>query len=311
MTVTIGTLLAAHAAGKPLTATIEETYDRIESHNDPALFIAIRPKVRGSGDRGARSGVRARGQASLWRSVCRQRQYRCRGFPHDGGLSGVRLQPREIGVRRREARRGGRDRHRQDESRSVCDRPGRRPLALWRSTQRVASGSHSWGVELRLGDGGRRRPRPVLAWHRHGGIRARAGGAQRNRGPEALARRSLRVRRRPCLPNARHGLDLRPRCRRRLRGLSGGVRVSTRADAYCRPFPPPALSAFPSGIRLGVPRADQRQFFDDANAAEAFSRDIELAESLAPELSSSTSSRSPRSPARSTKVRGSPSATPR
>jgi allophanate hydrolase len=44
MTITIGTLLAAHAAGKSLTATIEETYARIEKHNDPALFIAIRPK---------------------------------------------------------------------------------------------------------------------------------------------------------------------------------------------------------------------------------------------------------------------------
>src|SRR6202142_2027206 len=44
MTSTIGTLLAAHAAGKSLAATIEETYARIEKHNDPALFIAIRPK---------------------------------------------------------------------------------------------------------------------------------------------------------------------------------------------------------------------------------------------------------------------------
>src|ERR1700729_559386 len=44
MTITIGTLLAAHAAGKSLTATIEETYARIEKHNDPALFITIRPK---------------------------------------------------------------------------------------------------------------------------------------------------------------------------------------------------------------------------------------------------------------------------
>src|ERR1700734_3669718 len=44
MTITIGTLLAAHAAGESLTATIEETYARIEQHNDPALFIAIRPK---------------------------------------------------------------------------------------------------------------------------------------------------------------------------------------------------------------------------------------------------------------------------
>ena len=45
-------------------------------------------------------------------------------------------------------------------------------------------------------------------------------------------------------------------------------------------FPPPALSALPGGIRLGVPRADQRQFFDDANAAAAFSQDLELARSL-------------------------------
>src|SRR5271154_1895334 len=44
MTDTIGTYLTAHLAGTALTATIEETYARIEKHNDPALFIAIRPK---------------------------------------------------------------------------------------------------------------------------------------------------------------------------------------------------------------------------------------------------------------------------
>src|SRR5277367_5242540 len=44
MTITIGTLLAAHVAGQSLTATIEETYARIEKHNDPALVITIRPK---------------------------------------------------------------------------------------------------------------------------------------------------------------------------------------------------------------------------------------------------------------------------
>src|SRR5271168_5023841 len=44
MTDTIGTYLTAHSAGTALTATIEETYARIEKHNDPALFIAIRPK---------------------------------------------------------------------------------------------------------------------------------------------------------------------------------------------------------------------------------------------------------------------------
>src|ERR1700722_11467792 len=44
MTDTIGAYLTAHSAGMALTATIEETYARIEKHNDPALFIAIRPK---------------------------------------------------------------------------------------------------------------------------------------------------------------------------------------------------------------------------------------------------------------------------
>ena len=55
-------------------------------------------------------------------------------------------------------------------------------------------------------------------------------------------------------------------------------------DAYCRSFPPPALSGFPSGVRLGVPRPDQRQFFGDADASAAFSKDILLAELLGARL---------------------------
>src|SRR5258708_16158483 len=50
MTDTIATLLAAHANGKPLTATIEETYDRIGRHGDPALFITLRPKMEALGE---------------------------------------------------------------------------------------------------------------------------------------------------------------------------------------------------------------------------------------------------------------------
>ena len=51
-------------------------------------------------------------------------------------------------------------------------------------------------------------------------------------------------------------------------------------DPYSRPFREPALSAFPSGIRLGVPRPDQLQFFDDEDASAAFSQDVRLAQSL-------------------------------
>jgi len=43
---TIKSVLAAHAAGKKLVDTIEETYARIAAHDDPALFIALRPRPR-------------------------------------------------------------------------------------------------------------------------------------------------------------------------------------------------------------------------------------------------------------------------
>jgi allophanate hydrolase len=41
---TIKSVLAAHAAGKKLRDTIEETYARIVAHDDPALFITLRPR---------------------------------------------------------------------------------------------------------------------------------------------------------------------------------------------------------------------------------------------------------------------------
>ena len=45
MTESLAALLAAHAGGTALRATIDETYDRVERHNDPALFIALRPRA--------------------------------------------------------------------------------------------------------------------------------------------------------------------------------------------------------------------------------------------------------------------------
>jgi allophanate hydrolase len=42
------------------------------------------------------------------------------------------------------------------------------------------------------------------------------------------------------------------------------------ADPYSRPRPPGRLDAMPNGIRLGVPRAGQRLFFGDRDAAAAY-----------------------------------------
>src|SRR5271166_2994052 len=44
MTDTIAKLMAAYAEGKSVQSTIEEAYERIARHDDPALFIALRPK---------------------------------------------------------------------------------------------------------------------------------------------------------------------------------------------------------------------------------------------------------------------------
>jgi allophanate hydrolase len=45
MGLTISSILAAHAAGARLADTIAATYARIAAHDDPALFIALRPKA--------------------------------------------------------------------------------------------------------------------------------------------------------------------------------------------------------------------------------------------------------------------------
>ena len=52
------------------------------------------------------------------------------------------------------------------------------------------------------------------------------------------------------------------------------------ADAYSRRFPAPVLSGPPKGLRFGVPRADQLQFFGDAEAEAAFARDLGVIEAL-------------------------------
>ena len=44
MTETIAQVVGAHANGKPVVATIEEIYARIARHDDPALFITLRAK---------------------------------------------------------------------------------------------------------------------------------------------------------------------------------------------------------------------------------------------------------------------------
>jgi allophanate hydrolase len=47
------------------------------------------------------------------------------------------------------------------------------------------------------------------------------------------------------------------------------------ADAYSRKLPVPVLGAMPAEIRVGVPRPEQRLFFGDVAAEDAYQRDLE------------------------------------
>jgi allophanate hydrolase len=47
------------------------------------------------------------------------------------------------------------------------------------------------------------------------------------------------------------------------------------ADPFSRAWPPQSAGAFPQGLRLGVPRAEQRQFYGDKNYAAAYAAALE------------------------------------
>ena len=279
MTATIGTLLAAHAAGKPVTATIEETYDRIESHNDPALFIAIRPKSEALAiaERVQASGLEGKPLYGVPFVV--KDNIDVAGFPTTAACPAFAYRP--------------------EKSAFVVERLERAGAIVIGKTNLDQFATGLVGVRSPYGvPRNALRPDLIPGGSSSGSATAVGAGLV----PFSLGTDTAGSGRVPAAFNGIVGLKpslgalsasgVVPACRTLdtvsifARDVGDAFAVFQAAcgfdeqDAYCRPFPRAALSAFPSGIRLGVPRLDQRQFFDDADAADAFSRDIELAESL-------------------------------
>jgi allophanate hydrolase len=279
MTATIGSLLAQHAAGKPLTATIEETYARIEKHNDPALFIAIRPKPEAL-------AIAERLQAS---------------GPEDKALWGIPFVVKDnidvTGLSTTAA------------CPAFAYQPAKSAFVVEKLEQAGAIVIGKTNLDqFATGLVGVRSPygvprnalRPDLIPGGSSAGSATAVGA--GLVPFALGTDTAGSGRAPAALNGIVGLKpslgalsasgVVPACRTldTISVFAGDVgdafRVYQKAcafdegDAYSRAFPPPAISAFPSGLRLGVPRPDQRQFFDDADSSAAFSRDLQHVESL-------------------------------
>jgi allophanate hydrolase len=283
MTTTIGTLVAAHAAGKALTATIEETYARIERHNDPALFIAIRPRSEALAiaERVQASGPE--GKALYGVPFVVKDNIDVAGLPTTAACPAFAYRPATSAfVVERLERAGAILIGKTNLDQFATGLVGvRSPYGIPRNALRadLIPGGSSSGSATAVGAG--------LVPFSLGTDTAGSG-----RVPAAL---NGIVGLKPSL-GALSASGVVPACRTldTISVFASDVADAfvvfqvtcafDEKDAYARAFPPPALSALPGGIRLGVPRLDQRQFFDDANAADAFSRDLQFAQSLGAQI---------------------------
>ena len=279
MTITIGTLLAAHSAGKSLTATIEETYARIEKHSDPALFITIRPKPEALAiaDRVQASGPAGKPLYGVPFVV--KDNIDVAGLPTTAACPAFAYHPAKSAfVVERLERAGAIVIGKTNLDQFATGLVGvRSPYGVPRNALRadLIPGGSSSGSATAVGAG--------LVPFSLGTDTAGSG-----RAPAAL---NGIVGLKPTL-GALSTSGVVPACRTLdtisifARDVADAFMVYQEAcafdeaDAYSRSFPSPALSAFPSGFRLGVPRAEQREFFDDAGSSAAFSRDLQRAESL-------------------------------
>jgi allophanate hydrolase len=279
MTTTIGTLLAAHAAGKSLTATIEETYARIGKHNDPALFITIRPKSEALAIAERMQASGAAGKPLYGVPFVVKDNIDVAGLPTTAACPAFAYQPAK--------------------SAFVVERLERAGAIVIGKTNLDQFATGLVGVRSPYGV-----PRNALRADLIPGGSSSGSAAAVGAGliPFSLGTDTAGSGRVPAAFNGIVGLKpslgalsasgVVPACRTLdtisifARNVGDAFLVYQEAcafdeaDAYSRSFPHPSLSAFPSGFRLGVPRPDQRQFFDDSDASAAFSRDLQLTESL-------------------------------
>src|SRR5271157_2986317 len=283
MTDTIATLLAAHAKGKLLAATIEEAYGRIERHDDPALFITLRPKaeVLAAAERLEAEGPEGKPLFGVPFAV--KDNIDVAGLPTTAACPAFAYKPeRSAFVVERLERAGAVVVGKTNLDQFATGLVGvRSPYGAPRNALRadLIPGGSSSGSATAVGAG--------LVPFSLGTDTAGSG-----RVPAAL---NGIVGLKPSL-GALSASGVVPACRTLdtvsifARDVADAFIVFREAiafderDAYSRTFPEPFLSAFPSGIRLGVPRPDQRQFFDDKVASAAFSQDLRLAQSLGAQI---------------------------
>ena len=279
MSDTIATLLSAHARGKPLAATIEETYDRIARHGDPALFITLRPKAEAlaEAERLQREGPEGRPLFGVPFVV--KDNIDVAGLPTTAACPAFAYTPaRSAFVVERLQRAGAIVIGKTNLDQFATGLVGvRSPYGVPRNALRadLIPGGSSSGSATAVGAG--------IVPFSLGTDTAGSG-----RAPAALNRV---VGLKPSL-GALSTAGVVPACRTLdtisifALDVADAFSVFKTAsaydedDPYSRAFPPPILSGVPAGLRVGVPRRDQQEFFADREAEAAFARDIAAVEAL-------------------------------
>ncbi|MGO9420897.1 allophanate hydrolase [Roseiarcus sp.] len=279
MTETIGALVAAHAGGKPITATVEETYARIAAHDDPALFITLRPKAEALGAAGRLEAEGPDGKPLYGVPFAVKDNIDVAGLPTTAACPAFAYTPeRSAFVVEALTRAGAIVIGKTNLDQFATGLVGvRSPYGVPRNALRddLIPGGSSAGSATAVGAG--------LVPFSLGTDTAGSG-----RVPAAL---NGIVGLKPSL-GALSSTGLVPACRTLdtisifALDVADAFAVFQAAagyderDAYSRGFPRPELSAFPRGVQFGVPRAADLEFFGDAEAESAFARDLEAVEAL-------------------------------
>ena len=200
---TVAAIVAAHRAATMTPAqTVARSYQRIREHNDPAVFISLRDEKDALAEAEALASKDAAALPLYGVPVAVKDNIDALGLADHGGLPGFLLFARAGFDGGRKTAGGRRHHHRQDQSRPVRDRPGRRPLALRHSRQSGPRRFDSGRIEFGIGGRGFRRPGAARTRHRHCGFRPRAGDAQQHRRTEAEPRADLQRRPGAGVPDA-------------------------------------------------------------------------------------------------------------
>jgi allophanate hydrolase len=273
MGLTIKSVLAAHAAGQKLADTIDETYARIAAHDDPALFITLRPKVEALAIAAALQAAGPDDKPLFGVPFVVKDNIDVAGLPTTAACPAFAYLPeRSAFVVERLERAGAIVIGKTNLDQFATGLVGvRTPYGVPRNALRadLIPGGSSSGSATAVGAG--------LTPFSLGTDTAGSG-----RVPAAL---NGIVGLKPTL-GALSMTGVAPACRT-LDTVSifaldvddafFAYRIAAgydSADPWSRPLPAPAMSAAPKQFRLGIPKPAQQHYFGDEEAQAAFARDI-------------------------------------